>query len=304
MINTTLTVFALAVAPTIEFTSDSTYKQDKALDLSVSERVVQTIDDDTGEVVSETRDYTLNVKENYVLGHTVYDDPSTAYVDGVKVDGTFLATDWRVKDFDLGKNHVITVKTVYSDDVAGWFAKAKAGDFSAIMSNPITLVQLGYYVLAGLSIVLGGFGLFKYRKLKVKSSEEIAKVVADKADALKEQADNAVREAETQALSLVTDVVTPLVNTLRKQNDMLIEATVLARSGDEQSTLALLELLKNAGTEGVNDLADNVKKRIEESRKAAEAAKAEAVKTMKEAVAEISAPADAAPKGGYDGTSI
>ena len=301
MITTTLAVLALAVMPKLEFTSDSTYKQDKVLDLSVSELSVLDRDDDTGDVVSETKYYTLNVKENYVMGHDVFNDPNTEYVDGIKIDGKYLSSDWKVEDFDMDAEHVITIKTVYSNDVAGWFAMAKNGDFSAIMSNPITVLQLGYYVLAGVSVVLGGFGLLKSKKRKVKTADDIAGAVASKASALEDRFANATREMEAQALSLVTDIVTPLVETLHKQNDTLIKATVLARNGDEVSTIALLDLLKETGAEGVADISEAVKKRIQESKAAAEQAKRDAIKAMKEAVAEIPTPTKA---DGYDGTSI
>lgn len=301
MITTTLAVLALAVMPKLVFTSDSTYKQDKILDLSVSELSVLDRDDDTGDVVSDTKYYTLNVKENYVMGHDVFDDPNTEYVDGIKIDGKYLSSDWKVEDFNMDAEHVITVKTVYSNDVAGWFAMAKNGDFSAIMSNPITVLQLGYYVLAGASVVLGGFGLLKSKKRKVKTADEIAGAVASKASVLEDQFANVTHEMEAQALSLVTDIVTPLVETLHKQNDTLIKATVLARNGDEVSTIALLDLLKETGAEGVADISEAVKKRIQESKAAAEQAKRDAIKAMKEAVAEIPAPTKV---DGYDGTSI
>jgi hypothetical protein len=301
MITTTLATIALAIAPTIEFTSDSAYKKESILDFSISEKVVHDLDDDTGEQVSEERFYTLNVNCNYALGYDVYDNPDTPYVDGVKIDGAFLKDTWKVDDFDPDAKHSVLVKTVYSDDISGWLAQAKDGDFSALMANPITLLQFGYYILAGISLVLGGFGLLKSRKRRVKTADEIAGAVGVKADALLALATDQSNDMEAKALSLVTDIVTPLVNTLSKQNETLIKATVLARNGDEASTIALLDLLKNTGAEGVADISEAVKKRIQESKAAAAKAKQEAIKAMKEAVAELPAPSK--PEG-YDGTSI
>lgn len=301
MIMTTLATVAMAIAPTVEFTSDSTYRKENILDFSVSEKTVHDLDDDTGEQISEERFYTLNVNCNYVLGYDVYDNPDTPYIDGIKIDGAFLQNTWKVDDFDPDAKHSVLVRTVYSDDISGWLAQAKDGDFSALMANPVTLLQFGYYIIAGVSLVLGGFGLLKSKKRKIKTADDIAGAVSSKADDFLELATNQSNDMETKALSLVTDIVTPLVNTLSKQNDILIKATVLARNGDEASTIALLDLLKNTGAEGVADISDAVKKRIQESKAAAEKAKQDAIKDMKEAVAELPAPNRSE---GYDGTSI
>lgn len=290
---------ALAFAPTVQFTSDSVYKKDTILDFSISERSVEDPEDPEAEpsVV-----YTLNVKENYALGYCVYNDPGTPYVDGIKVDGEYLPGSWSVEGIDPSADHRILVKTAYSDDIAGWLARAKSGDFSAVFSNPVTVLQFGYYILAGLSLILGGFGLLKAKRSKIKSANEIAAAVSAQSDKLREAAAKGMADVEKGALSLVTDIVTPLVETLSKQNDMLIEATVLARNGDEASTLALLDLLKETGAKGVSDMSEIVKERILESKAKAEQAKRDALDAMKEAVAEISAPAET--KDGYDGTSI
>ena len=302
MITTILATIALATAPTVEFTSDSAYKNEHILDYSLTQKTVCDVDD-YGVIVSQTESYTLNVKQNYVLGYDVYDNPDTPYIEGVKVDGAFLLDTWSVPDFDPEDDHVVTIKTVYSDDIAGWFARAKSGDFSAIMSNPIMIMQLIYYILAAVSLVLGGMGLLKSRKTKIKTAEDIAKAVQAQADSLGEKAASGLNDMEASALTLVADIVAPLVETLSKQNETLIKATVLARNGDEESTLALLELLKNTGAAGIENISETVRKRILESKAKSEEAKREALKAMKEAVSAIPAP-DKAPGDGFDGTSI
>lgn len=303
MITTIFATALLAVAPTVRFTSDSAYVKERAIEWSAVDKHVVETDDATGDVVSDEHFYTLSVKEGNVLGYCVYDNPDTAYIDGIKVDGEFLPSDWEVKGFDIESTHEILVKTVHSDDIAGWLASAKDGDFSALMSHPVVVIQFVYYGLAAISIILGGFGLLKSRKNKAKTSNEIAGKVTEAASKLNDLATEKLQGIEDKALAIVMDVMTPALELIKKQNDTLLEATVLARSGDEQSTLALLDLLKKNSNEGIEGIADAVKAKIEESKAEAEKAKAEAIAAMKEAVAEISVPA-AQAKGGYDGTSI
>ena len=284
----------LAVAPTVGFTSDSVYKTETIV--SVEALDVQTQETEESEV---KHTYCLRIEEKPVLGYEIYDDPNTEYIDGIKVNGEFLSKEWIVKDIDLQAEYAITVKTVYTDDIAGWLAMAKRGDFSAIMSHPVIILQLVYYAVAALSIILGGFGLFKARKLKLKSSDEIAKKVSAAADAMEVSFKAKAAEMENDAMELVSSVVGSALDAVRKQNETLLKATVLARSGDEQSTLALLELLKNSGTESVIDISEDVKARIIAARAKAEQTKEDAIREMKEAVTEV-----VTPKDGYDGTSI
>jgi len=295
----------LAALPSVKFTSDSVYRNESILDMSVLERKTVEIDDASGEIVSEDKEYVLCIAKNYVLGYDVYDNPETPHIDGIKVNDAFLSEDWDIPNFDLDSDYTVTVKTVYSDDIAGWLARAKDGDFSAVLSNPVMLLQFVYYIMAAVSIILGGFGVFKSRKSKAKTASEIASAVAVKAGDLELLAAEKIREVEDRALNMVEDVCTPMMSMLSKQNDTLIQATVLARNGDEQSTLALLELLKNSGAANTDKLAEDVKAKILASRESYEKSKADAVKAMQEAVSKLSGSADDEKHAdGYDGTSI
>lgn len=303
MITTTLATIALAVAPVVNFTTDSKYTKESILTFSVTEKTVTETSDELARPVSEDVTYLLNVKENYVIGYDIYDKEDTDYIDGIKIDGVFLPSDWTLPNYDPSIEHIVTVKTVYSNDIGGWFAQAKDGDFSAIMSNPIMLLQLFYYLLAAGSLIFSGVAFFKSRKHKAKTSGEIASEVALKAKDLEKIAEGKLNDVEERALAMMSDIITPALDNIRKQNETLIQATVLARSGDEESTLALLELLRKSGTEGVDETATAVKTRIKEAQAKAKEDKNNAIKTMKEAIAEISAPVET-PKSDYDGTSI
>ena len=195
----------LTLTPTVQFTSDSVYVKDNILSVEIRENLS---DDEEHTLISKD----LILKENHLLGYTIYDNKDTDYIDGLKVDGNYVFG-WRVENFDDSVEHIIQVKTVYTDDAAGMLVAAKDGDWSKLLSNPLIIVQLGYYVLAALSIILGGFGLFKSKKKKIRDHNQIAKAVTEQA----EMAKNALIET-------AVEIITPLFEKLGNQNASIIKA--------------------------------------------------------------------------------
>lgn len=257
--------FALATltfAPLVTFTSDSVYKNENILTVEVQENYEEDV------LVSKD----LILSERNMLGYIIYDNPETEYIDGIKFDGEFIYN-WTIKNYDDTTEHTLLVKTVYTDDIAGTLAAAKDGNWSRLLSNPLIVFQIGYYFLAAISIILGGFGLLKSKKKKIKTSEEIAAIVTNEA---KLSATN----LKTEALSLVTDIVTPVFTKLQTQNQAIIEALVLAQSKDKDAKLALINLLKDTATEDVSTVTDTITKAIEEADIAKTKAKEEATKLV------------------------
>lgn len=265
MMKTLMMLALIALAPyegsvNYKFTSDSVYKKDNIL---------------TVEVQKESDGYeTLLLKQNYVLGYEIYDNPETPYIDGLKVNDEFV-TDWRVEHFAVDLNHTITIKTVYSSGVDGMIASAKDGDLSKILSNPLVLLQLGYYSLAAVSLIIGGFGLFKSRKLKLKSSEEIANAVTKQAELSKQNITDAT-------IGILNNLVTPVFEKLKAQNQSIIEALVLAKSGKSEDIIAMIDLLKKSASEDISVITEQIKKSIEEANNLADKTKQEAIKVIKE----------------------
>jgi hypothetical protein len=300
MLTTAVITLALTVAPTIRFTSDSVYTNDKIIEYSLSqtttteyEEVEQTVGDSTEivkNITSETVNYALELKQNYVLGYDIYDDADTDYIDGIQMDGEWLTTSWAFADFDPNVEHTITVKTVYSDDISGMFAAAKNGDFSALLSNPVTIMQLFYYVLAAVSLGISGIAALKSKKKRVKTGEDIAAKVSDAAN-------NSLDSLKSYAITTVNDMLTPVVTNIQSQYKNLLEAMVLSRSGDENSTLALLELLKNNLSDDGKILTESVKAQIQKTYNDACSAKNDAIKALKDAASEASDKATEVAKG-------
>lgn len=259
-----LALASLVITPTVGFTSDSVYKNENILIIEVRENYEEDV------LVSKD----LLLKEKNLLGYTIYDNPDTEYIDGLKFDGSWVY-DWTIKDYDDTVAHTFTVKTIYTDDVAGMLMAAKNGDWSIALSNPLIIFQLVYYTLAAISIILGGFGLLKSKKKKIKDHDIIANAVdthaAASADALKLLASN-----------LITEIVTPAFEKLNTQNQAIIEALILAQSGDKDSKLALINLLKSTASDDITLLSEAMKKTIEEADLTKQKIKAEADKLVEE----------------------
>ena len=259
------TCFAAAtpIAPiTVQFTSDSVYKNEGII---VPKDLIKE---------EESELYTIVLEEDKLLGYTIYDNPDTAYIDGLKFDDEFVS-DWVVQHVDFTVEHVIHIKTVYTDDIAGMLAAAKNGDWSIALSNPLVLIQLIYYILAAGSVILGGFGLLKAKKSKIKTVDEITAAITTKAT-------NTSKALETKVIELATSLVTPVFEKLKSQNQAIIEALVLAQSGDKDSKLALINLLKSTASDDITLLSEAMKKTIEEADLTKQKIKAEADKLVEE----------------------
>jgi len=261
-----LALATLAVATpapiSVNFTEDSVYKYDSIL---IPKEVVE----------QEDGLYTLVFEQDKLLGYCIYDNQETEYLDGLKFDDEFV-TNYTVKNVDLSVEHNILIKTTYTNDVAGMLASAKDGDWSRILSNPLILFQIFYYALAAISIIAGGFGLLKARKKKVKSSDEIANAVS-------ERAYNASQTLTKKAVDLVTEIITPVFAKLQSQNKSIIEALILSQTGDKDAKLSLIKLLESTANEDVSLLSNEIIKAIENE----DAMKAKVKEEAKKAVEQI-----------------
>ena len=250
-----------AVVPTtsinITYTSDSVYKQDTVI--SVKETIEQ-----------EDGLYTVILEKGHLLGYCIYDSKATEYVDGLKFDGEFV-TNYTVYDVDMAVEHTLLVKTVYTDDIAGMLAAAKDGDWSKALSNPLILFQLFYYILAAVSVIVGGFGLVKAKKKKCKTNDEIANEVSKKSEALKEA-----------SIQMVKDIVTPVFAKLQRQNQDIIEALVLSQTNSKDARISIINLLKKSASEDMGEVTNNIIKQIESKYAQSNKIKQSAVEVLKD----------------------
>ena len=78
--------------------------------------------------VNETESLKVSLKDD-VLGYTVYDDPETDYIDGIKYNDTWLASDYIIPNYKNIPNLTLTVKVVYADNGYGTLMKILDGNF-------------------------------------------------------------------------------------------------------------------------------------------------------------------------------
>lgn len=265
---TALTLATLTVAPTVQFTSDSVYTKSNIVSYNIRENYSE-----LGELESKDLVFT----KGNLLGYEIFDNPETPYIDGLKIDDTWI-TDWVVPNYDDSVAHTISIKTVYTDDIAGALAAAKNGDWSRVLQNPVMILQVIYFAVSTISILLGGFGLLKSKGKKIKTAEEIASAVTNSAELTKV-------ELKELCVNLIDSIITPVYTKLQNQNQDIIEALILTRSGDEKASLALIDLLKKASNVNIDEMANTLKKEITEAIQTAKTSKEEAQQTIK-AIAE------------------
>ena len=232
----TATIVALAtltVTPNIQFTSDSKYTSNKILEVKVQENR-----DEEQELVSKDLIFT----ENYVPGYTIYDNPNTPYIDGLKVDDAFVY-DWKVENYDDTVIHTVHVKTVFTDDIAGALAAARVGDFSKIIANPLIFIQLLYFSIALIVVIVSAVHSIRMR-IKKNVEEELY---------------------QKKALALAENLVSPLVGAMKKQQDAILKATILGHSNNPEDHVKMIELLESSATESITDVTESVKKTIIDS---------------------------------------
>lgn len=227
--------------PTISYTSDSVYKEASYITTTVTQE--------------EDSSYTLHIEKAMTLGFCVYDNPDTEQIEGVKLDDKFI-TDWVIPNYDPTVEHTILVKTIYTNDVAGMFAAAANGDFSKLLSNPVMLIQIIYYILAAASLVGSGIGIYKSRKNKAKTSKQIANEVSLSANA-------SFLKVEGMVTDIFSTTVIPVIQQIQTQNNKILEALIISKSNDADSQIALIDLLKRAASDvDIEALAETTKENI------------------------------------------
>jgi len=274
---------AMLVEPQVKFTSDSVYTKESIVQITPVERE----DTETTNLVD------LQFTFDKLLGYEIYDNPSTDYIDGVKINDKWLPKSMYYESFDPTVENVILIKTVYSDDYAGMIMAARDGDYSLMLKNPENVMKLIYYIIATISILFGGFSLFRNKKFKSKTVQDVENGVMKRIDNFETAVDNKV------AL-IVDQVMIPTIEDISSKYDKIISGLILSKSHATDDTLALIDLLKSASSkEEVERLAESLKSTIKSEAKA----RTEAVAEAKQIVAKIAKDVKVV-EDHYDGTSI
>ena len=255
------------IEPTVEYTSDSV--------------IVQGIGYDVHESSTE-ENIVVEITVDLPLGYVVYDNPETAYIDGIKVNEEYLSSDYLVEHYDYTKPLTILVKTTYDKGIAGIVASMQDGnyDYSELLSNPIMVIQGLYYVLAALSIVLGGLGILKSKKYKATSSEQWKNA----ADQYLEAALNTSKEQTIKImLDFLNTNILPVLKQALTNDQKIIQAIALQTSKDDKAPVAILNLLQEiSNTADTAKVINEAKQALEESKIAKDKALAETKQALEE----------------------
>jgi hypothetical protein len=201
-------------------------------------------------------------------GYTVYDDPETDYIDGIRLNGETV-TSYRVPiDYTQDVDFELIVKVVYAEGFTGALAQMSDGtyDWAQLLENPIGLIMALYYILATVSVVAGIFALWKGKSKKVKTSDEISKSVTE--------------AAHNTAVKTIEEQVLPVVTSFQNTAQALVKAFALTTSKSKEAPTALLDVLQNVSNMDAAGAIEQAKELIANNRAADDAARQEVINTL------------------------
>ena len=206
----------------------------------------------------------FEIISNLPSGYAIYDVPETPYLDGVKINDTFLATPklpYKYYLTDPTVSYTILVKTVYTEGMAGTLAKIQDGKANILdlFESPAILAQSAYYVLALVTLMLSFILTARGKKYKAKTSQEIANGTA-----------NAVAETGAQTKSELIDTVRkevlekiiPLVEACLRSNQNVVKAVAVSNSKAKDAPLTVLDILNDNSKINIEDVIDSLKEHV------------------------------------------
>lgn len=218
---------------------------------------------------------TLSIIKDLPFGYTIYDNPDTEIIEGIRIGGETVTS---LKDIfipELDSYYAITVKIVYAEGIPGLIAKISDGTVTAeeLLANPIILMQLAYYAIAALSIIIGGFGVLRSKKKKVKSADEIAALIDIRT---KESID----DMQDKFMKMLDESLLPLVQKTVDTNKQIVKAVTLSTSKMKDAPVALLDTLKEIGDVDVNEMLESAKESVTKNIKRKDKEKEELVEAL------------------------
>jgi hypothetical protein len=197
------------------------------------------------------------IKTDLDLGIEIYDDPTTDVIEGVRVNGQEITSYIVPIDLDTPQDYLVEVRLVYADGLTGTIAKISDGNFDweTLMQEPLLAMQVFYYAIAALSIIIGGMGALSSKKKKVKTADDIAAKV-----------DARVQEGcETFAVAysaVLKENLLPVFHTMVDTNKAVVKAIALSTSKNKEAPVALLDLLKDVSDVDVEKAIDNAREEV------------------------------------------
>lgn len=201
----------------------------------------------------------FKIVEDLPLGHVIYDDPETSYIDGIRVNGDIVES-LKIPITEGVTDYTVVVKTTYAKDILGDIARMSDGtyDWTKLLENPIMLLKLAYWAIAIISVIVGAFITSNSKKHKAKTANEIAEAVEAICKSYLEQSKRELTE-------VVISDATPILQKILYSFEDVVKAVTLSTSKSKEAPLALLDLLQHAANStDVSSLIDSLRKVIEE----------------------------------------
>ena len=198
----------------------------------------------------------FKIVEDLSIGHIIYDNPDTAYIDGIRINGE--TTDTLNIIIDQGTAYEIIIRTVYEDNLLGDVAKIIDGtfDFKTLLENPVMLLMGAYYVISIISVIVVTFTTAVFKNKEVKSADEIAAKVDTSAQ-------NAVEKMRTEVTDIVLNEVQPILQTILSDIQNVVTAVTLSTSKNKEAPLAMLDTLQKAASSAdATGLIDSIRKTV------------------------------------------
>ena len=211
----------------------------------------------------------FTIEPNLPAGYVIYDDPSTDYIDGIRLNGNTV-TSYKVPiDYTQDVDFTLVVKIVYAEGFTGALAQISDGtfDWTKLLENPIGLIMALYYVLATVSVVVSIVALWTGKNKKVKTANDISKSVTNSADAA--------------ASKIIEEQVMPVVTAFQNTAQGLVKAFALTTSKSKEAPTALLDVLQSISSTDAAAAICQAKTLIAENRAAAETARQQTVENLK-----------------------
>lgn len=235
----------------------------------------------------------FKIVEDLSIGHIIYDNPDTAYIDGIRINGE--TTDTLNIIIDQGTAYEIIIRTVYEDNLLGDVAKIIDGtfDFKTLLENPVMLLMGAYYVISILSVVFASIASLFSKSKKVKTADEIAAAVNTAAAKVDESANNAVEKVRTEVTDTVLAEVKPMLQTILDDIRNIVTALTLSTSKNKEAPLAMLDTLqKSVESTDVVGLIDGIRKTVTDGIAKNDKVRADNVETLHEIASHADTPAE------------
>jgi hypothetical protein len=249
-----LSVFATEDAPDAPFTLDDvTFTFKYTSDSVVKEGM-------TYQVYSDpiSNQSGIELVPNFGIGYTIYDDADTEIIDGIRINGAEV-TSLRIPitSDTVVREYSIAVRTVYSEGASGDLARILDGtyDYTLLLTNPIVVFQLIYWVFMAISGIVGFITLIRNKNKRVKTSDEIASKVSENADVFRERLINTVSD-------IVKSEVLPLAQASVKSGKEAVKAIVLSTSKSKEAPSALLDVFKESADIDIDNIVDEVREEL------------------------------------------